>query len=135
MISFFVPGIPAPKGSFKIVGRRGLRGRITNDNERTKPWEWAITAEAMKLWPAAHRKLDAPFAIKMEFYLPRPQRSPQHPTKKPDIDKLARSVNDALTAAGIWRDDSCLVDQRAAKFYSDEPGVRITLRVTRRRRR
>ena len=48
---------------------------------------------------------------------------------KPDIDKLQRSTLDALGEAGVWRDDSQVVDIRAWKSYADNetPGAVITV--------
>jgi Holliday junction resolvase RusA-like endonuclease len=43
---------------------------------------------------------------------------------KPDIDKLSRSVLDAITG-GIVKDDSQVIILNARKEYGDKPGVLI----------
>ena len=55
--------------------------------------------------------------------------------RTPDLSKLARSTEDALTAAGIWTDDARVVEYGLlAKRYPNEgrgsleaPGVLITI--------
>ena len=55
--------------------------------------------------------------------------APAHPTGgKGDIEKLVRAVHDALTAAGVWRDDAQVVRLNAAKVWCQEgerPGAVI----------
>ena len=48
------------------------------------------------------------------------------PTSKPDFDNYAKTV-DALNLI-VWIDDSQVVDGRVRKFYSDKPGMFITVR-------
>lgn len=47
-------------------------------------------------------------------------------TRKPDLDKLTRSIKDALTGV-IYNDDSQIVGLHCFKEYGDEPGVDIEL--------
>ena len=55
-------------------------------------------------------------------------RAPTHPSGPPDTDKLARSVLDSITDAGLWHDDSQAVVLVAAKRYTGgTPGVCITI--------
>jgi len=83
----------------------------------------------------------------MTFRMPRPKShtgaqgltpsaSNATPHTRPDVDKLARAVNDALTTAGVIYDDSQITRIIAAKRYADPheaPGV--TIAVTRDTRR
>ncbi len=51
----------------------------------------------------------------------------QH-AKKPDIDNLVKAVMDAMTFAGVWRDDSLVWNVHATKIYAGKfPGVLIAL--------
>jgi crossover junction endodeoxyribonuclease RusA len=44
-----------------------------------------------------------------------------YPSVAPDLSKLIRSTEDALTAAGVWRDDCLVVEYtRLAKVYVNE---------------
>lgn len=56
--------------------------------------------------------------------------------KKPDGSKLQRSTEDALTDAGLWRDDARVVEWIGVKAYPGEhpdalhaPGARIRVEV------
>lgn len=39
---------------------------------------------------------------------------------KPDLDNYIKSVLDAITAAGIWKDDNLVCSIKAAKYYGAE---------------
>ena len=96
-------------------------------NKKLPHWRKTVkfaALEAMNNQP--WEKLDEPVKLVLTFFLPRPQ-SPKHkqyPASKPDLDKLARAVNDALTEAGVWKDDSLVVELVARKLWTkhDEKG-------------
>lgn len=102
--------------------------------ERNKAWRLAV-----KLVARAHipRLPDGPIALYIEFVMPRPKAhygkkglkasAPDYHINKPDMTKLIRSTEDALTDAGIWRDDSQVANQCAVKVYGDEVGANITI--------
>lgn len=76
----------------------------------------------------------APFTtavnVALTFWLPRPKTVKRpYATGTYDIDKLTRAVLDSVTQAGIWRDDSDVVDLTVRKTYADlhEPGVLISI--------
>ena len=87
---------------------------------------------------------DGPVELHVGFELDRPKghygtgrnagtvkaSAPVHPSVAPDLDKLVRCVNDAITDAGLWRDDAQVVVIAAAKRYIDigPPGVHITVK-------
>lgn len=125
-VSFTVPGKPEPKGSTRIVPVRG-RAVITSDNPKLKAWQHAIQ------WTA--RSLAAPpftgaVAVLLVFYLARPaslSRLHRHPARRPDVDKLARAVLDALTGE-LLHDDGQVVELYARKrFAPGDPGVVISV--------
>ena len=69
----------------------------------------------------------------MRFYLPRPasaSKTKKLPaSKRPDLDKLARAVLDALTDV-IFEDDSQVVSLGAFKYITNpgqQPGVKVTV--------
>ena len=117
-IIFDVYGVPQPKGSAKAFMPRGARFPVvTNDNPNTKAWERAIRDAAQ---PHAGTLLLGGVNVACCFELPRPKSLPkkvQQHLKKPDIDKLARSVLDALTGI-LWRDDSQVVSLTVTKQYA-----------------
>ncbi len=53
--------------------------------------------------------------------------APSHPTGRPDVTKLIRSTEDALTGI-VWRDDAQIVEQIGHKGYAQKPGCHIFVR-------
>lgn len=132
MIRFRVYGIPQTKGSTRAFFRPGMRYPvITNDNPKNKSWALCVSEEAVKHRPSA--LLLGPVRLTLVFHLAKPKslpkRKPSWPVKKPDLSKLTRSAEDALTGI-IWRDDSQVVESTQRKLYSDVPGVEIQIEPT-----
>lgn len=126
MISFFVPGKPAPQGSKRHVGR----GILIESSKEVGPWR-----ERVALAAHSHAKtvLAGPVGVRLDFVMPRPKSAPKLSTppaiKRPDIDKTTRAVLDALTGI-CFADDSQVVDLRATKRLAlpeETPGVHITI--------
>jgi Holliday junction resolvase RusA-like endonuclease len=139
VIEIVVIGSPAPQGSKKFVGMRGGHGVMIESSKAVKPWREAVKWAAHAARNGAP-PLDGALIVRMVFTMPKPQSAPKtrrtYPNRKPDISKLIRSTEDALTDAGIWVDDSRVVGyERAEKVFPGEdpealdvPGVRIVIR-------
>lgn len=137
-ISFVVYGLPGPQGSKSFKGMRGGRAVMVESSAKVKPWRECVhfTAIAAR---AGMQPLDAPLRLHMVFTLPKPVSAPKRrqtwPMRTPDLSKLARSTEDALTTAGVWRDDARVVEYGLlAKRYPGEgygaleaPGVWIVI--------
>lgn len=137
-MKIIVFGTPAPQGSKKYVGLANSgRGILVESSKKVRPWRQDVkaAAEAMRDGGAT---IDEPVRVRMVFTLPKPTSAPKrkrtYPSKKPDLSKLVRSTEDALTDAGIWRDDSRVVECVARKVFPNEdeeslsaPGVRIEI--------
>jgi len=151
-IQITVHGIPAPQGSKKFVGHnRAGRGVLVESSKKVKPWRSAVVAAAIPARPPA--PLDGPLVADMVFTMPRPrshygtgrnagQLKERYvsavPDRAPDLSKLVRSTEDALTDAGVWADDARVVAYgRLAKVYAgsgdpdalDVPGAVIRVRT------
>ncbi|UCZ89050.1 RusA family crossover junction endodeoxyribonuclease [Gordonia sp. WA4-43] len=121
----FVAGAPAPQGSKRHVGR----GVLIESSKAVGPWRERIAVAAHS---HARGLLSGPVALTLDFVMPRPKSAPKRSTppavKRPDIDKLARAVLDALT--DVWlADDSQVVSLHATKRIAEigeAAGVRIT---------
>lgn len=136
MIQIIAYGLPGPQGSKRHVGG----GRMIESSKKVAPWREIVHAAALQVRNGA-APIDAPLLVRMVFTMPKPQSAPKRtrtwPMRTPDLSKLCRSTEDALTTAGIWRDDARVVDYgRLAKVYAGEdpesleaPGVRIQLTV------
>jgi Holliday junction resolvase RusA-like endonuclease len=139
VIEFFVIGTPAPQGSKRFVGtNKAGRGILVESSRKVRPWRMDVkaAAEAMR---EAHGTITGPIVVSMIFTLPKPASAPKKrqtwPDKKPDVSKLARSTEDAITDAGLWEDDARIVAyDRLAKVFPGEdrdalavPGVRVRI--------
>lgn len=124
----FVPGDAAPQGSKRHVGN----GRMVESSKAVGPWRERVAlaahAHGWKLAPAG-----VPVIVDLVFVRPRPVSTPKRRTppavKKPDADKLARAILDALTGIA-FTDDSQVIDLRARKRLAEigeTPGVHITV--------
>lgn len=138
-----VYGIPGPQGSKAFKGTfQGKDGRthakLVESSKKVKPWREDVKAAAERVRNGAE-PLDCPLRLHMVFTLPKPASAPKrrttYPMRTPDLSKLARSTEDALTAAGIWKDDARVVEYGLlAKRYPGEgrgaleaPGVWIEI--------
>lgn len=140
-IVIVVHGTPAPQGSKKFLGlAKSGRGILGESSKKVKPWRQDVKAAALAV-RGDTAPIDAPVRVRMIFTMPKPVSAPKrkrsYPAKMPDLSKLARSTEDALTEAGIWRDDARVVQyDRLAKVYPgedpeslDTPGARIEVEL------
>jgi crossover junction endodeoxyribonuclease RusA len=126
MIDLFVAGEPRPKGSWKAILPRGSRfPRVICDNQHTRPWQSLIGLAAGDAM-AGRPLFDGPIRIRVEFVFRRPasvkRKSRPLPSTRPDIDKLLRTIMDALQGV-VYTEDSRVVEVAARKVY-DDVGVR-----------
>lgn len=113
-VAFHVVGLPAPQGSKRHVGN----GVMVESSKKVKPWRQDVTAAALEVRPA--EPLDGPLLLIVTFTLPKPKSATKArwaPDRTPDLSKLVRSTEDAITAAGIWADDARVVECRARKMW------------------
>lgn len=131
-VQFRVYGIPQTKGSTKAFMRPGMRFPVvTNDNTKNKAWAATVAGEAQRARSlyGQTQPFEGAVSLMLTFYLPRPKSLPKrvvHATKRPDLDKMIRSVKDALKGV-FYLDDSQVVSLRADKVYLDQPGVQVVL--------
>lgn len=128
---FFVPGIPQPQGSkTAFVNRHTGRAAITDQNKvRLAPWRSTVTAIAAK--QATGDRLEGPVLLELSFQFVRPKSvsasKRPFPTVKPDLSKILRAVEDAITDSGLWRDDALVVKAQLEKVYAERPGVQVRI--------
>ena len=139
-MQFETIGLPVAQGSMRAFAMKNGRYALTATNaKRLKPWRLE-----MKTAAAAARNGNAPYVsqvrLELDFHFPRPMghfgkrglrpSAPLQMFRRPDLDKLIRAVLDALTDAGVLRDDAQVDDIRARKRYCAEgesPGVRVVI--------
>ena len=122
VISFSVLGLPAPQGS-KSAFVRGARAVIVDGSSKTGRDKHALWRSQVSDAANAARgetQFSGPVGVSVVFYLPLPASDPHRTlhAKKPDADKLVRSVLDSLTTSGVVRDDSQVYEIQAMKLYA-----------------
>lgn len=127
VIEITVYGSPAPQGSKSFKGFRGGKAILAESSKHVKPWRDAVRADAILARQAigGFEVLDEPLVVDMVFTMPKPAAAPKRrrtwPMRMPDLSKLCRATEDALTDAGVWRDDARVVEYgRLAKAYPGE---------------
>lgn len=143
-----VYGSPAPQGSKKFMGVRGGKGIMVESSKAVKPWREAVKSAGLEEMEMGERPsgdltyfppAEGPIEVRMTFTLPKPKSAPKrrrtYPDRTPDLSKLVRSTEDALTQAGVWEDDARIVKCTASKVYPGEgtdalhiPGAVIHIR-------
>jgi crossover junction endodeoxyribonuclease RusA len=137
-----VAGKPAPQGS----KARGRNGGLYDMSKGLEQWRRTVALTVRSHLPSASWPDDAiggPAAVTVVFLMPRPrdhyragkfaavvkESAPLHPATRPDVDKLARAVLDALKMSGAIKDDGQVVTLAAVKKYgaAGSTGARIHL--------
>lgn len=137
-------GEPAPQGSKRVINRGNANRKATMQENSPKlaPWRSDVMDAAQKvLKETLCGPLDGPILARMVFSFRRPKtvkfKTRPFPSVYPDLSKLARSTEDALTACGAIADDALIVEYlRLAKVYCNEdpesletPGCYIVLGI------
>lgn len=115
MTQVFIEGRPAPQGSKRHLGN----GIMVESSKAVKPWRVDV---AWRVRGAFLTPFDGPVKLELEFVMPRPKSTPKKSTpaaiKRPDVDKLARAVLDAITGV-VVADDSQIVHLVATKRIAE----------------
>ena len=154
-LSFFVPGIPAPGGSKRSfipckkgenpwqAVKRGARPILTDmGGQANKNWRASVALaghHAMNdmVTRTGQPLFDGPLSFTVTFVMPRLKghynsrgelkpNAPVFVTTRPDVLKLGRSTEDALTGV-VWRDDSIVAVEHLYRIYGDETGAHIKI--------
>lgn len=127
-MELFVAGEPAPQGS-KNAYKRGTAVVMVESNKRLPQWRKSLV-DALQ----ARLGIEPPFptgvTVDATFYLTKAKTNKKaQPTQKPDLDKLARALGDALTISGVLKDDSYIIEWRLRKLFAEfeQPGVEIKI--------
>lgn len=138
MLEFWVPGKAQPAGSKRgfLVGGRVV---ITDANRNAKDWKTDVQVAAIKAMDDHGLEiLSGPLSVSFTFHRLRPKSHfltdgerlsakgarEEWPTSKPDLLKLARGVEDAMTGI-VYRDDSQIVIENLRKDWRDIEGVQV----------
>jgi Holliday junction resolvase RusA-like endonuclease len=123
-------GIPGPQGSKSLKAH----GAMVESSKKVKPWRQDVKHAALEVVGEDWTLLDGPLAVSMTFAFVRPKShyrtgrnaallregAPARPAGLPDLSKLVRSTEDALTGV-VWVDDARVVEYvQLGKWYVGE---------------
>lgn len=128
IVRFTVPGVPATQGSMSLRYVKGKRFPVMRHPPKTVQWRnlaKLAAAHAMR----GRQMFSGPAAVRVVYVLPRPPSLPKRvlwPQRKPDLDKLARALGDAMSKLVLY-DDSAIVSWRADKVFGDPPRTEVSV--------
>ena len=124
-VIFIVHGEPRGKGRPRFT-----RSGHAYTDEKTKQYESLVRASYLK----NGHKFTSPVRVTIMAHFKPPKKSKKvvgdmldgHilPTKKPDVDNIAKIILDGLNGVA-WDDDTQVVDLSVGKYYSEEPRVAV----------
>ena len=134
-VRFFAFGIPKPGGSKTGFYNKEL-GRVLMV-DASKNWDWKNAVKFFCSKAYSGEPLQEPLKLSISFAMPRSknhykkggalkENAPYYHINRPDLTKLIRSTEDALTGVLI-RDDAQIAIQDTEKIYSTNPGAWITV--------
>jgi Holliday junction resolvase RusA-like endonuclease len=153
ILDFFVEGHPVPGGSKSafaarrkdgsLVFRKGTNIPVVNmvdSGKGNKEWRRTVGWEAKRFMAFKSLLAGCPLRWIFNFWLKRPQNefrangelkdwAKRHHLSSPDVLKLCRSTEDALTGI-VWHDDAQVVCGSFSKQYcgqGEKEGVRIRI--------
>jgi Holliday junction resolvase RusA-like endonuclease len=134
-------GVAQSAGSKRALpagGRAGGRPIVIDDNPKSKAWQSLVAGEAARAMQEQEVTLmQGALCLRLRFVRVRPGghytpkgeltaegRRQAFPAKRPDVTKLIRGVEDALTRV-VWRDDAQVVQQEATKVWGEPERVEV----------
>lgn len=138
-VAFEVVGHAEPAGSKTAYVVKG-HAVVTDANKKAKPWQNVVASAARGAMLKERKKpYEGPVWVQMVFYKERPVshfkvdgelsaegNRRQFPDSKPDLLKLARAVEDALTGI-VYKDDARIVSEVLRKQWGGPERVEITV--------
>jgi len=130
-----VYGEARPAGSKTAGVSKSGRVFVRDAGRGSQAWKRQVAAAAAQAMAGAPL-MDGPLAVVFVFVQPRPKShfgkrgllpsAPARPIVRPDLLKLARAVEDALTGI-CYRDDSQIVHESLWKRYGEQALVEVTI--------
>jgi Holliday junction resolvase RusA-like endonuclease len=138
-VTFTVLGHPEPGGS-KTAVRVGDGVTVRDSNKKVMPWRACVAGAAKEAMGDAE-PMRGPLGAVFTFYVQRPQShygtgrnsgtvkvsAPGGPIVRPDVTKLVRAAEDAMTSI-CWRDDAQVILQIARKRYGTPERCEVQVR-------
>lgn len=132
-----IPGTPRPQGSMKMMTNRATGKGFLKYSNTTVDHRNLVVSVLAAAWPG--EPYLGPVAVRVTFEFARPgshygtgknaayikDSAPVWHSQTPDVDKCLRLVCDALTVAGVVRDDRQVALTRAAKTWAAQDRTRL----------
>jgi len=118
-ITLEVMGQPVPQPRARISTRGGFGRAYTPTAHPIHAYRQAVqlAARDVRVTGAVRLSIEAVFARPASHWTRTGLSKAAKPWPNADGDNVAKGVADALTDAGVWGDDSCVVDWRIVKRY------------------
>ena len=133
-----VPGPPAPYRE-RQISRAGKTWSTRTD--ACKDWQAWCTHCAIEAM-TGRKRLEGPVVMHLWAFFPIPkslrggkarraeaERENVPHVTRPDRTQIIKAAEDALTRAGVWRDDSQVCSGNAEKWLSPEPRLEIIVKA------
>jgi Holliday junction resolvase RusA-like endonuclease len=138
VVELTVIGLPVPQGSLRAMVSPQGKAVVPQADQRLLRYRADLRHEGQRSMRERKVTLMAwAVSVQVTFVLPRPAthflpinkrrdapelrpEAPVYPMGTPDLDKLCRSVLDALTGI-VFADDAQVISLYAAKVYAEEP--------------
>lgn len=138
VVTFEVVGIPKPQGSMKAFAVGGRAMMKPSGGTDFASWRNAVSEAAKRAAEGLDAPLDGPLSLTVTFRFPMPTSRPKaaraageaFKTTAPDLDKLVRTIGDAITAANLIADDARFAIINATKVETTN-WTGATIRVER----
>ena len=127
--TFFIAGTPKPQARPRFA----RRGKFVTTYSQTTDWKKVCIKNAKEIFACVGMYENA-IRVDLAFYFQRPKShyrtgkfshllrddAPKYHVKKPDKDNLEKCVTDAMTDAGLIKDDCIIIVGETAKSYVRE---------------
>ena len=132
-LTFFVPGKPVPKQSFRVGKRGGWQPKRVTDYRKRIVWI-AKTVMAKSGWIKPNKQ--QPIGVTMAFCYQWPKSAPKYKaattvlrTITPDVDNATKAILDGLSTAGLWEDDRQVAKLEVTKLTVPRGRAGVHVRV------
>ena len=124
-----------PTATAQQKGERVVGGYIHHYKKKNVAQAEAILRDALLPYVPEAPIADKPICLEVYWLFPFPKSARKHEPgvprckiTRPDTDNLNKMLKDVMTDMGFWKDDALICIERIAKYYTDEPGIQISIR-------
>ena len=133
MVAFTVPGVPVPQGSKSAFVVKGRAVIAEQNRGKLKPYRALVAERAAEAYTGCEL-MTGPVRVRLQLVFPRPKAhfvaddpgrelktsAPVYHATRPDAEKVARAISDALTGI-VFRDDCQVAVYEIEKLYGTQP--------------